>query len=298
MDRFQAMQVFVRVADAESFAEAGRQLNMNPTGVTRAVAFLEESISAKLLIRTTRAVKLTEIGARYLEDCRRILTEVEEADAAATGSYSKPSGTLTITSSVLFGQNYMQPILTEFLDLHPAVIARALYLDRITNIVDEGVDVAIRIGHLPDSSLSATRVGETRRVVCGTPEYFEQHGTPNSPADLAQHRLIAPTSAWASLEWRFGKQTKTHIRVQPRLFCNTYQGVIEAARQGWGLTRVLSYQIAPYLIRGELMTVLPEFEEEPLPIHVIHPEGRRSSAKVRAFVELAVERLRANRHIN
>ncbi|MEO6376899.1 MAG: LysR family transcriptional regulator [Caulobacteraceae bacterium] len=298
MDRFHAMQVFIKVAEAESFAEAARVLNMNPTGVTRAVAFLETAIAARLFTRTTRVVKLTEIGLRYLDDCRRILAEVAEADAAATGSYSKPSGTLTVTASVLFGQIYVQPILAEFLDANPQVTGRAMFLDRITNIVDEGIDVAVRIGHLSDSSLSAARVGTVRRVICGSPAYFEEHEIPASPADLLKHRLIAATSAWASLEWKFGVQEKTAVQVQPALLCNTYQTAIDTARQGWGLTRVLSYQVGSALMSGELRTVLTEYEEDPLPVHVVHPEGRRASAKVRAFVDLAVARLRANRVIN
>ena len=163
MDRFTAMQIFVKVAEAESFAAAGRTLNMNPTGVTRAVAFLEDTLSARLFTRTTRVVKLTDVGARYLDDCRRILAEVDEADAAANGSYSRPSGTLTVTASVLFGEIYIQPILAEFLDGNPDVKGRAMYLDRVANIVDEGIDVAIRIGHLSDSGLSASRVGTVRR---------------------------------------------------------------------------------------------------------------------------------------
>jgi DNA-binding transcriptional LysR family regulator len=298
MDRFRAMQVFVKVAETESFAAAGRALNLNPTGVTRAVAYLEDIVSGRLFTRTTRVVKLTDIGIRYLDDCRRILAEIEEADAAATGSYSKPTGTLTVTASVLFGQIYIQPILAEFLDLNPAVTGRTMFLDRVVNVVDEGVDVAIRIGHLSDSSLSASRVGTVRRVVCGSPAYFEKHGIPASPADLANHRLIAATSAWGSLEWKFGIREKTAVQVRPALLCNTYQSAIDAALQGWGLTRVLSYQIGPALAEGELKIALADVEEEPLPVHVVHPEGRRASAKVRAFVDLAVERLRANRAIN
>ena len=294
MDRLQSMQVFVRVAEAESFAEAARLLNLSPAGVTRAVAFLEAHLDARLFTRTTRSVKLTDAGLRYLEDCRRILADIEEADSAAAGAYADPSGTLTITASVLFGQMYVQPILTDFLDLHPHVVGRTLFVDRVTSIIDEGVDVAIRIGHLSDSGLSASRVGSVRRVICGSPGYFERHGVPASPADLERHRLVAATSAWGGLEWRFGTERKSTVQIRPALFCNTYQGAVDAARAGWGVTRALSYQIGPALITGELVTVLTGFEEEPLPIHVVHPEGRRASAKVRTFVDMAVARLRAN----
>ena len=298
MARLQAMQVFVRVAETGGFAEAARQLNMSPPAVTRAIATLEDIIGTRLFTRTTRSVKLTEAGSRYFEDCRRILAEIDEAEAAAAGSYAKPTGTLSVTASVLFGQIYVLPILTEYLDLHPAVTARALFLDRVTNIVDEGIDVAIRIGHLPDSSQAAVRIGTVRRVVCGAPGYFAAHGVPLTPADLAQHRVIAATSAFSALDWRFGRDEKTAVTVSPRLYCSTYEGVVSAATQGWGLARPLSYQVGPQLAAGTLQTVLSEYEPEPLPVHVIHPEGRRASAKVRAFVDLAVDRLRASRLIN
>jgi DNA-binding transcriptional LysR family regulator len=292
MDRWQAMRVFVKIAETASFADTARQLHMSPPAVTRAVAFLEELIGARLFIRTTRSVKLTETGARYLDDCRRILNEIAEAEAGAAGSYATPTGTLTITASVLFGQTYVLPILTEFLDRYPAMVARAMFLDRVVNIVEEGFDVAVRIGHLADSGYHAIRVGSVRRVVCGAPGYFEKQGMPKTPAELAQHRIIAPTSAWTSLEWHFGRARKTSVTVHPKLFCNTNDAAIAAASSGWGITRLLSYQIGHALLEGKLQTVLVDFEEEPLPIHVVHPEGRRAPAKVRAFVDLAVERLR------
>jgi len=298
MDRYHAMRVFVRIAETGGFAEAARQLHMSPPAVTRAVAALEGTIGARLLTRTTRAVKLTEAGARYFEDCRRILAAIEEAEAAAAGSYATPTGVLTVTSSVLFGQFYIMPIMTEFLDLHPQVTGRMLFLDRVVNLVDEGVDVAIRIGHLPDSSYSATRVGSVRRVICGSPDYFEARGLPRHPSDLLQHRIIAATSAWTSLEWRFGHEGAIAVNVKPALFSNSNEAAIGAARSGWGLTRALSYQIGPDLLDGRLQIVLEDFEQPPLPVHIVHPEGRNASAKVRAFIDFARERLRANRVIN
>lgn len=298
MSRLHAMQVFVRVAETGGFAEAARQLNMSPPAVTRAVAALEDIIGTRLLTRTTRTVKLTESGARYFEDCRRILSDIAEAEAAAAGAYSTPTGLLSVTASVLFGNNYVLPILTEFLDANPLVSGRAVFVDRVVNIVDEGIDVAIRIGHLPDSSYSAVRVGTVRRVVCGAPAYFERHGVPQKPADLADHRIIASTGSWSSLDWRFGKDEKIGVTVTPRLACSTYEAIVSAAVQGWGLARPLSYQISAALETGALQTVLSAYELEPMPVHVVHPEGRRASAKVRAFVDLAVDRLRADRHIN
>lgn len=298
MARLEAMAVFVRVAESGGFAEAARQLNMSPPAVTRAVAALEEAIGTRLLTRTTRSVRLTEAGARYLEDSRRILADVAEAEAAAAGAYASPTGTLTVTASVLFGQNFLLPILTDYLDQHPAVTVRALFLDRVTNIVEEGIDVAVRIGHLPDSSHAAIRVGSVRRIVCGAPAYFARRGLPQTPVELANHAIIASTSAFAALDWRFGADEKTVVTVVPRLLLSSYSAVVAAAQAGWGLARPLSYQVAPLLQSGALQTVLSEFEPAPLPVHVIHPEGRRAAAKVRSFVDLAVDRLRANPLIN
>lgn len=298
MDRYHAMRVLVRIADTGGFAEAARQLHLSPPAVTRAIAGLEDLIGARLLSRTTRTVKLTEVGKRYVDDCRRILAAIEEAEASAAGSHGKPTGVLTVTASVLFGQIYIMPIVTDFLSEYPDVTGRLLFLDRVTNLVDEGIDVAIRIGQLPDSSYSAIKVGTVRRVICGAPEYFEREGTPREPADLLKHRIVAATSAWTSLEWRFGDQHKTSVHVRPAIFCNSNEGSISAARSGWGLTRVLSYQIGPDLNDGRLQIVLEDHEEPPLPVHVVHPEGRNASAKVRAFVDFAVARLRANRLID
>ncbi|HEY4164854.1 MAG TPA: LysR family transcriptional regulator [Dongiaceae bacterium] len=298
MDRWQAMKVFVKVAETGGFAEAGRKLHMSPPAVTRAIIALEETIGSKLLVRTTRSVKLTEAGTRYFEDCRRILSDIAEAEASAAGSYATPTGSLTVSAPVLFGQIYVMPVLIGYLDRYPAVTGRALLLDRIVNIVEEGIDVAVRIGHLPDSGNIAVRVGQVRRVVCGAPVYFEKHGMPKVPGDLASHNLVAPTSAWTSMEWRFGRDQKTSVTVHPRLYCNTNEAAISAAISGWGLTRVLSYQIGPALADGRLIGILTDFEEEPLPIHVVHREGRQVSAKVRSFVDFAAEQLRGNAMIN
>lgn len=298
MDRWQAMKVFVKVAEAESFADAGRQLHMSPPAVTRVVSSLEDIIGTRLLTRTTRSVKLTESGNRYFTDCQRLLADLADAEAAAAGAFAKPTGTLSITASSMFGTMFVLPVVTEYLDEYPDVIGRCLFLDRVVNIVDEGIDVSIRIGHLPDSGFSAIRVGSVKRVICGSPDYFYQNGVPLTPSDLSRHRIVASTSAWSSLEWRFGSEQKTVVHVSPRLFTSSNEAAIATAVKGWGLTRVLSYQIAPELERGQLQTVLADYEEEPLPIHVVHPDGRHASAKVRSFVDFAVAKLRANRHFS
>lgn len=292
MDRWQVMRIFVKVAETASFAEAARHLQMSAPAVTRAVASLEEIIGARLFIRTTRSVKLTDAGSGYFEDCRRILAEIAEAEAAAAGTYATPTGTLTVTAAAMFGNMYVLPILTEYLDTYPTMLGRSLFVDRLVNIVEEGADVAVRIGHLPDSGFTAIRVGSVRRVICGSPAYFEKHGVPRTPADLKDHRIAASTGAWSSPEWRFANDQR--VTVQSSLQCNTNDAVISAAVSGWGLTRVVHYQIGPALLEGRLQIVLADCEEPPLPIHVLYPEGRHSPAKVRAFVDLAVARLRGN----
>jgi DNA-binding transcriptional LysR family regulator len=296
MDRWQAMRIFVRVAETGSFAETARIMHMSAPAVTRSVAALEDLIGARLFVRTTRSVKLTEAGRRYLEDCRRILADISEAEASAAGSYATPTGTLAITAPLRFGQMYILPIMTDYLDAHPSMSGRTFFADRPVNIVEEGMDVAVRIGHLPDSGFTAIKVGSVRQVVCGAPAYFEKHGVPLTPADLKQHRIVASTSAWASPEWKFAGDHR--VTVTPTLHCNTNEASIATAKKGWGLTRVLSYQIGPALIAGTLQIVLADHEEPPLPIHILYPEGRHAPAKVRTFVDMAVSRLRANRLLN
>lgn len=292
MDRWLAMRIFVKVAETESFAKTARHMHMSAPAVTRTIAALEELIGARLFVRTTRSVKTTEAGSRYLDDCRRILSDIAEAEAAAAGHYAEPSGALTITASAMFGQMYVLPIVTEYLDTYPSMRARTFFLDRPVNIVDEGMDVAIRIGHLPDSGFTAIPVGSVRRVICGSPEYLDSRGAPATPGDLKNHRIVASNSAWSSPEWRFAEGQR--VVIDAALQCNTNEAAIETAKAGRGLTRVLLYQIGPALLEGTLQIVLSEFEEPPLPIHVLYPEGRQAPAKVRAFVDLAVSRLREN----
>lgn len=296
MDHFHLMNVFVAVAEAESFAGGARRLKMSPPAVTRAVVALEERLGVRLLTRTTRVVRVTEAGARYLEDARRIMIQMEEADAAAAGVNATPRGQLAITAPVLFGKLYVMPIITEYQAAFEQTTVSALFLDRVVNFIDEGMDVGVRIGQLPDSSLRAIRVGRVRRVVVGAPAYFDKHGIPQTPDDLAKHRLVASSGISPTNDWVFQSAgEKLTVRVQPRIVVNTNDGPLEAARQGYGLTRLLSYQVAQQLASGELKTVLGEYEGTDLPVHVIHREGRHGSAKVRSFVDLAVERLRADK---
>lgn len=295
MDRFHLMAVFVAVAEEEGFAAAARRLRMSPPAVTRAIALLEERLGVRLLTRTTRLVRTTDAGTRYLEDARRILVDADEADEAAAGINATPRGNLAVTAPVLFGKIYVMPLITAYQTTYRETTVSALFIDRVVNLMEEGLDVGIRIGPLPDSSLRAIRVGQVRRVVCAAPAYLEQHGSPRTPAELAQHPIIAATSLSAGSEWVFaGGKEQIRVRLSPRILVNTNDGALEAARSGFGLTRLISYQVANELAAGTLTTVLTEFEEAALPVHVIHREGRLGSAKVRSFVDLAVERLRAD----
>lgn len=298
MDRWQAMRVFLRVAESGGFASAARALALSPPAVTRAVAALEDTIGTRLLTRTTRSVKLTEAGTRYLEDCRRILGEIEEAEAAAAGSYRQPTGLLTVTAPVQFGRIHVLPILTAYLAQHDGVTARALFLDRIVNMLEDGADVGVRIGHLPDSGLSAIRVGRVRQVVCAAPAYLDRYSAPDTPHALQDHTIIASTNLSATPEWRFGRERRTSVALRPRLICSTIDAALAAALDGQGIARLLSYQVAPAVAEGRLRLLLTDYEEEPRPVHVVSPEGRRAPAKTRAFIDLAVERLRANPWIN
>ncbi len=299
MDRFQAMQVFVSVADSGGFAPAARALAMSPPAVTRAIASLEDRLGTRLFRRTTRSVQLTESGERFLLDCRRILLDLEEAEEAAVGSHAAPRGALRITAPALFGRLFVTPILTDFLDRYPLVDAQTLFVDRIVNLMDEGLDVAIRIGHLPDSSLTAVHVGSVRLVTFGAPEYLRKHGCPRRPEELTGHRLVQSRALGAGREWPYYDGDRTiSVPVAPRLQINTNDAVIEAVSRGWGLSRLLSYQVARGARDGYLQTILADFEPPPLPIHIVHQEGRMVSAKLRAFVDFMAERLRADTSID
>lgn len=292
MDRWQAMRVFVKVAETQSFARAARELHLSAPAVTRLVAGLEELVGARLLVRTTRSVKPTEAGARYLQDCRRILSEIAEAELAAAGHQVKPSGTLAITAPLLFGQLHVLPLVLEFLARYPDMRVRTFFVDRQVNLLDEGMDVALRIGQLPDSGFTAIQVGQVRRVVCAAPSYLEARGTPVTPAALKEHRILACHGPWAPREWRFARGQR--VVVDPLLLCNTTEAAIAAAKAGCGLTMALHYQIAPALAEGSLQIVLEDHEESPRPVHLVYPHGRQAAAKVRAFVELAVAALRGD----
>lgn len=294
MDRFLAMQVFVAVGEEQGFAAAARRLALSPPVVTRTIAALEERLGIKLFQRTTRIVRLTEAGTRYLLDCKRLLAEVEDAEQALSGSHTELRGSLSITASVMFGRLFVAPILFQFLDQHPKVNGRAVLVDRVVDLIDEGLDVGVRIAHLADASFTAIRVGSVRRVVCASPAYLKRHGVPQTPGDLADHDAVSFSADRSAPAWSFGSgKKKTHsVHPRSRLLVNSSEVALEAAAAGAGVTRVLSYMAASAVKSGQLRIILREFEPEPIPIHVIHREGKRAAARVRAFVDFAVDRLR------
>jgi DNA-binding transcriptional LysR family regulator len=290
------MTVFVAVAEEESFAGGARRLGMSPPAVTRAISALEDRLGVKLLNRTTRYVRVTDAGSRYLDDCRRIIQETDEADEAAAGINAEPRGHLAVTAPVLFGKLYVIPGIVEYLQRYPDMEVSAVFLDRVVNLLEEGFDVGIRIGELPDSSMRAIRVGHVRRVLCASPNYLAENWAPLHPAELINHKIVSALGVSPVVDWKFAQDIS--VRVKPRLTVTSNDAAIEAVISGMGITRLLSYQIESHRAAGQIQTLLTEFEPPPLPIHVIHREGRYASGKVRSFVDLIVLRLRAEQALN
>src|ERR1700743_473220 len=289
MDRFDAMQAFVTVADLKGFVPAARKLRLSPSAVTRLISALENRPGARLLQRTTRSVALTDVGARYLERARRILADVEEAEIAAEGERARPSGRLVISAPVGFGRLHVSPVVNAYLKRYRDVSAELRLEDRRINLVEEGVDVAVRIGHLADSSLVARHVGDMRRIVVASPGYLKSRGEPKKPQDIAEHDTIQFGASSGSVEWRFVEGgNESRLDYTPRLTTNSADAAIQYAEAGGGLTRVLAYQAADAIKRGRLKVVLSKFELPALPINVVYPTSRLLSAKVRTFVDLVV----------
>jgi DNA-binding transcriptional LysR family regulator len=298
MDRLESMRVFAAVATARSFAKAARSLGLSAPAVSRAVLALEARLGAPLLRRTTRSVTLTEAGARFHADTTRILADLAAAEAEATGAHVRPQGDLAITAPRTFGRLHIVPLVVEFLRSHPAITVRAFFADHIVHLLDEGFDVALRIARLPDSGLTAVRVGHVRRVVVAAPAYLAARGVPRSPADLERHATIgyglggAPAATWEFQSRGKGRRGRVLVTPRSNLVTNTNDAAIAAALAGHGLARALSYQVAADVAAGRLRVVLAPFEPAPLPVQLVHAGGRRPSAKVGAFVSFAAERLR------
>ncbi len=294
MDCFRELSTFVAVAEEGAFNAAARRLNLTPPVVTRLVTALETRIGVRLLTRTTRKVALTEAGERLFNDGLRVLDELDEIEATAAGAHRTPRGLFRITAPVLFGQLYVLPVLREFLNAYPEVSSSTLFVDRVVDLIDEGLDVALRIGELPDSTLTATRVGTVRRITVAAPGYLADHGAPQTPEELADHRIIQPAGLEQAAQWPFVAGGKTSLaRLTPRLSVNTLTAAIESAIAGWGVTRALSYQVADAIADGRLVEILRDWEDRELPIHLVHHEGRLSAAKTRVFIDFAATLLRA-----
>ena len=299
MDRFNSMSIFLAVVEEGGFAPAARKLKISPPVVTRAVSELESSLGVRLLVRTTRVVRVTEVGLHYANDCRRILADVADTEKAASGTHPAPRGRLVITAPVLFGQMYVTPIVTEYLRLYPEADVECRFLDRVVNMMDEGVDAAIRIGVLPDSSYQAIKVGHVQQVVIASPGYLKRKGLPLCPEDLKLHDIISASGVTPTADWRFEQQGKgLVVKVHPRMMTTSNDSVIAAALDNFGLTRVISYMVARHLAEGRLKTVLNQFAAPPVPVSVMHHEGRQSTPKIRAFVDLAIATLRADGALN
>ena len=285
--------MFVDVAERRSFAAAARRLGRSPTAVTRAIGELEARLGVRLLNRTTRAVSLTEAGARFLAGARRVLSDLDEIERAAAGEGAAPRGQLQLTAPILFGRLHVAPIVMEFLGLFPDVSAALILLDRPVDLVEEGLDVAVRIGALAESSALATRVGAVHRIAVASPDYLARRGTPQTPADLGAHAIVAFAGISGIEQWTFRSAAgEVTVAIKPRLIVTTAEAALDAARSGFGITRVLSYQAAEDITRGSLRRLLPAHEGDELPIHLIYPGGRHPPPKLRAFVDFARPRLR------
>jgi len=294
VDRLDSMSILVTAVEAGSLSAAARRLGTPLATVSRKVSELEAHLKTQLLKRSNRRLTLTDAGRSYVAACRRILEEVSEAERAAAGEYSAPKGDLVITAPIVFGRLHVLPVVTAFLWAYPDIDIRLVLADRAINLLEEPVDLAVRIGALPDSSLVATRIGEVRRVVCASPAYFAERGTPATPGDLGAHDCITFEGLMSSDVWSFttGK-AETSVPIHSRLIVNTAEAATDAAIAGVGITRLLSYQAASALRDGALALALEAFEPAPWPINLVYAGGRLLPLKLRAFLDFAAPRLKA-----
>ena len=296
MDRLDAMKVFVATLDEGSLTGASRKTGRSLAAVSRAVAFLEAHVGAPLLHRTTRSIKLSEAGERYAPVCRKVLMDLEEIELSVAGESSVPRGTLAISATVYAGTEILRSVVDAFMDEYPTVNVRVYLLDRQVNLVDEGIDIALRVTHLPDSTLVAHRIGEVRSVVVASTRYLASHPRISEPADLSEHQIIAMdhtgTNSWVFSPEK-GSLTPRTVPLTPRLVVNSVRSVIASAVEGCGVTRLLAYHVAREIKQGQLQIVLSDAEPKPLPVHFVSPYGRLCVPKVRAFVDFALPRLRS-----
>jgi DNA-binding transcriptional LysR family regulator len=293
MNRAESLAVFTEVAERGSFAGAARRLGRSRTAVTRGVADLETRLGVRLLNRTTRAVSLTEAGRRLLAGAKRVLADLDEIERAAAGEGTAPRGELRLTAPILFGRLHVEPLVLEFLQRFADVSVVLALIDRPVDLIEEELDAAVRIGMLPETSAIVTSVGTMRRIVVGSPDYLATHGTPRAPADVGTHSVIAFSGLSGTEHWTFREgRGDISVAVKPRLTVNTAEAAVDAARSGFGLTRVMAYQAADDIARGSLVRLLKDYESEGLPIHIVYPGGRHPPPKLRAFLDFVIPRLR------
>lgn len=293
MDKLRGIQTFIAIAERGSLTAAAEALDTSLPTVVRKLAELEANLGVRLFNRTTRRIHLTDEGHRYLAICKTTLGQLEEAEEALFDAKAKPSGKLVLTAPVLFGRLHVAPLVAEFMRMHPALSVEMLLLDRSIDLIEEGVDLAVRIGHLADSTLHAVQAGELQRVFCASPAYLKQHGVPKHPDELPGHAGIRFTGRSVLSEWQYRENGRNlTVRFNPRLMTNSVDAAINACRDGLGIGAFLSYMVQAPVRAGELKPILRKYESEPLPIHFLYPHSKLLSARVRAFIDFAVPRLR------
>src|SRR5271169_927251 len=295
MDRLDAMSVLVSVVETGSFSAASRKLGAPLPTVSRKVSELEAHLNTRLLIRSTRKLTLTDAGAAYVAASKRILEQVGDAERAASGEYSSPRGDLVVAAPIVFGRLHVLPAVNEFLANYPDIDVRFLLSDRNVHLIDDHVDLAVRIGALADSSMVAVRVGSVRRVVCASPTFLAGHGTPKAPEDLSALACVTFDALTSSTAWNFttaDSRTERAVALRSRLSVNTAEAAVDAAISGVGVTRVLSYQAANAVAEGKLRIVLARYESEPLPINIVHIGQSLLPLKTRAFLDFVAPRIR------
>jgi DNA-binding transcriptional LysR family regulator len=297
LDRLEAMRILVSVVDEGSFTAAGKRINVPLPTVSRKLAELEDHLGTRLLARSTRRLDLTEAGAEYVAFCRRILEDVNEAERKASGEYVAPKGELVLTAPVVFGRLHVVPVIAAFLAAYPEINVRLRLSDRNVQLLDDHIDLAIRIGALPDSSMIAMQVGSVRQVVCASPRYLAGHSPPTTPADLAKLSCIAFDVLDSAATWRFATKHgrgESAVPIRSRLSVNTAEAALDAAIAGAGVTRVLSYQAAKAVNDGKLQLLLESFEPAPVPVSIVHAAQGPLPLKTRSFIDFAIPRLKAS----
>ena len=296
MDRIEAMSMLIEVTDRGSFSAAARSLNVPVTTLSRKISDLEALLGAKLLVRSTRKIDLTDAGTTYLAAARRIIEQVEEAEREAAGEFTEPKGRLVITAPIQFGQLHVLPVVTEFLAQFPQIDISLLLQDRNLQLIEDHIDMAVRIGRLPDSSMIATSIGSVRMVVCASPRLLEIHGIPAVPQDLLRLPSVTIEAPLSQPGWHFRdpvSETPFPIVPTPRLSVTTVEAAVRAAIRGAGVIRLFHYQVADAVKVGDLKIVLADYEQEPVPVSLLHASRGQMPLKMRSFLDFAVPRLRA-----